>query len=116
MKYKQLIPIIALATASIPIHATVVDLDFSNHIEDTNLNNSFGPSYDGPVMHFLNVGVHNGKTIDAKISSRIIGDATFLYHTHLIIKKVQHNLVEILVSSTKQTLQALLVLFILLNF
>ncbi|MCE7566995.1 LruC domain-containing protein [Aliivibrio fischeri] len=81
MKYKQLIPIIALATASIPIHATVVDLDFSNHIEDTNLNNSFGPSYDGPVMHFLNVGVHNGKTIDAKISSRIIGDATFLYHT-----------------------------------
>ncbi|MDD9156757.1 LruC domain-containing protein [Aliivibrio sp. S4TY2] len=81
MKYKQLFSLIAFTLASAPIYATTVDLDFSNHIESTNLTNSFGPSYDGPVMHFLNVGEHNGKTIDAKISSRIIGDATFLYHT-----------------------------------
>ncbi|OCH13690.1 MULTISPECIES: LruC domain-containing protein [unclassified Aliivibrio] len=81
MKYKQLFSFIALTAATIPVCATSVDLDFSNHVEATNLNNSFGPSYDGPVMHFLNVGIHNGKTIDAKVSSEIFGDATFLYHT-----------------------------------
>ncbi len=81
MKYKQLFSLIAFTLASAPVYATSVDLDFSNHIESTNLSNSFGPSYNGPVMHFLNVGTHNGKTIDAKVSSEIFGDATFLFHT-----------------------------------
>lgn len=81
MKYKQLLALVALTMTTVPVYATSVDLDFSNHIEATNLSNSFGPSYDGPVMHFLNVGTHDGKIIDAKISSRIIGDATFRYHT-----------------------------------
>lgn len=70
-----------LASASSQLYATSVDLDFSNHLETTNLSTYFGPSYDGPVIHFLNVGTHNGKIIDAKVSSQTFGDVTFLYHT-----------------------------------
>ncbi|WP_032554475.1 LruC domain-containing protein [Vibrio splendidus] len=80
MKYKQIIYLIG-AIVSVPVHATIVDLDFSNHIESTNGSSSWaGPTYDGASMHFLNVGTHNGKTIDAKVSSSVFGDATFLFH------------------------------------
>ena len=80
MKYRQVISLIT-AAVSAPLYATSVDLDFSNHIESTNLSTWAGPSYDGTVIHFLNVGTHNGKTIDAKVSSEVFGDATFLFHT-----------------------------------
>ncbi|MEZ8114725.1 LruC domain-containing protein [Vibrio splendidus] len=80
MKYRQVISLIT-AAVSAPLYATSVDLDFSNHIESTNLSTWAGPSYDGIVIHFLNVGTHNGKTIDAKVSSEVFGDATFLFHT-----------------------------------
>tara|TARA_B100001059_G_scaffold122091_1_gene122089 strand:- start:329 stop:2437 length:2109 start_codon:yes stop_codon:yes gene_type:complete len=80
MKYRQVISLIT-ASASFPLYATSVDLDFSEHIEPTNLSTWAGPSYDGTVIHFLNVGTHNGKTIDAKVSSEVFGDATFLFHT-----------------------------------
>lgn len=45
MKYKQLLALVALTMTTAPVYATSVDLDFSNHIEATNLSNSFGPSY-----------------------------------------------------------------------
>lgn len=80
MKNRQVISLIT-AAVSAPLYATSVDLDFSNHIESTNLSTWAGPSYDGTVIHFLNVGTHNGKTIDAKVSSEVFGDATFLFHT-----------------------------------
>ncbi|UOE82540.1 LruC domain-containing protein [Vibrio splendidus] len=80
MKYRQVISLIT-AAVSAPLYATSVDLDFSNHIESTNMSTWAGPSYDGTVIHFLNVGTHNGKTIDAKVSSEVFGDATFLFHT-----------------------------------
>lgn len=80
MKYRQVISLIT-AAVSAPLYATSVDLDFSNHIESTNLSTWAGPSYDGTVIHFLNVGTHNGKTIDAKVTSEVFGDATFLFHT-----------------------------------
>ncbi len=80
MKYKQVIYLMT-AVVSVPIYATTVDLDFSNHIESTNGSSSWaGPTYDGVSMHFLNVGTHDGKTIDAKVSSNVFGDATFLFH------------------------------------
>ncbi|MFA0627693.1 LruC domain-containing protein [Vibrio sp. 10N.222.49.A3] len=80
MKYKQVIYLMT-AVASAPVYATTVDLDFSNHVEATNGSSSWaGPTYDGSSMHFLNVGTHDGKTIDAKVSSSVFGDATFLFH------------------------------------
>ena len=80
MKYKQIIYLVT-AAISVPIYATTVDLDFSNHVEATNGSSSWaGPTYDGASMHFLNVGTHDGKTIDAKVSSSVFGDATFLFH------------------------------------
>ncbi|MEC4728104.1 LruC domain-containing protein [Shewanella sp. D64] len=82
MKYRyQLMSLTFLSVVSIPIAAESVDLDFSNQMETTNVSTGFGPSYDGPIMRFLNVGTHNGKTIDAKVSSSIFGEANFLYHT-----------------------------------
>ncbi|MFA0548407.1 LruC domain-containing protein [Vibrio splendidus] len=80
MKYKQIIYLVT-AAISVPLYATTVDLDFSNHVEVTNGSSSWaGPTYDGASMHFLNVGTHDGKIIDAKVSSSVFGDATFLFH------------------------------------
>jgi len=71
-----------LSLASANIYASgVVDLDFSNHLEATNSSVSWaGPVFTGPDMHFIGVGTHNGKTIDAKVTSSVFGDATFLWH------------------------------------
>ncbi|MFA0232110.1 LruC domain-containing protein, partial [Vibrio sp. 10N.261.45.A7] len=80
MKYKQVIYLLT-AAVSVPTYATSVDLDFSNHIESTNGSSGWaGSTYDGAVMHFLNVGTHDGKIIDAKVSSSVFGDATFVFH------------------------------------
>ena len=80
MKYKQVISLITVAV-SVPVYAATVDLDFSNHVESTNGSSGWaGPTYDGPDMHFLNVGTHDGKVIDAKVSSSVFGDASFVFH------------------------------------
>lgn len=80
MRYKQVISLITVAV-SVPVYAATVDLDFSNHVESTNGSSGWaGPTYDGPDMHFLNVGTHDGKVIDAKVSSSVFGDASFVFH------------------------------------
>ncbi len=71
-----------LGVVSPNVMSETVDLDFSNHQEATDGTNAqLGPSYSGADMHFINVGTHDGKTIDAKVSSNTFGDATFLFHT-----------------------------------
>lgn len=60
-------------------HATAVDLDFSNIVEQLD-STAYGGSYSGLDMHFLNVGTHNGRTIDAKMTAEVFGPAEFVYH------------------------------------
>lgn len=70
-----------LGVISPNVMSETVDLDFSNHQEATDGTDAqLGPSYSGADMHFINVGTHDGKTIDAKVSSNTFGDATFLFH------------------------------------
>ena len=71
-----------LGIVSPNVMSEIVDLDFSNHQETTDGTDSqLGSSYSGADMHFINVGTHDGKTIDAKVTSNTFGDATFLFHT-----------------------------------
>ncbi len=79
-----------LGVISPNVMSETVDLDFSNHQEATDgTDGQLGPSYSGADMHFINVGTHDGKTIDAKVSSNTFGDATFYFTLQITSRQLR---------------------------
>ncbi|MEW6993812.1 hypothetical protein AADZ84_06035 [Colwelliaceae bacterium MEBiC 14330] len=73
---------IVITVLSFNSNASLINLDFSNHLEvnDTSADFSLGPAYTGNTMHFLNVGTEDGVTADARVTATPFGIYSFEYH------------------------------------